>query len=92
MYSDKKYRKFKRRMGKLTIYVVRKKFDGTENISHSVSAPCFNCTKKIKEIGIKKIVYVDINGNITKCLSKNYYTSFVSSGYRDMIVENINVD
>lgn len=92
MYSDKKQRKFRRRMGKLTIYVVRKKNDGTENISHSVSAPCFNCTKKIKEIGIKKIVYVDINGNITKCLSKNYYTNFVSSGYRVIAKKNIYVD
>jgi deoxycytidylate deaminase len=80
----------KRKMGKLTIYVVRKKYDCAE--THSISAPCCNCTKKIKEIGIKKIVYVDINGNITKCLSKNYSTEFISSGYRRFAKKNVSTD
>ena len=79
-------------MGKLTIYVIRKKNDGTENIKHSVSAPCSNCTNKIKEIGIKKIVYVDLKGNITKCLSKNYSSDFISSGYRVIAKKNVSCD
>ncbi len=68
-------------MKKLTIYIARYK-PSTENISGH-SAPCYNCLCKIKQLGIKKIVYVDNEGNIQKCLSKNYTTDYISVGYRE---------
>jgi deoxycytidylate deaminase len=67
-------------MKKLTIYIARYK-SSTENISGH-SAPCSNCLCKIKQLGIKKIVYVDSKGTIQKCLSKNYTTEYMSVGYK----------
>ena len=51
-------------MKKLTIYIARYK-PSTKNISGH-SAPCSNCLCKIRQIGIKKIVYVDANGMVQK--------------------------
>jgi len=67
-------------MKKLTIYIAR--YKPSTNISGH-SAPCSNCLRKIKQLGIKKIVYVDSEGNIQKCLSKNYKTDYISVGYRE---------
>ena len=81
--------KVRRRMRKMTIYVARYK-SSTQNLSGH-SAPCSNCLCKIKETGIKKIVYADENGNIQKCLTKNFETDFVSMGYREYSRQNIEV-
>ena len=77
-------------MNKLTMYVVRYK-SSTRNIS-GTSAPCTNCIKKINQIGIKKIVYIDKNGIIKKCLTNNYNTEYISSGYKEYYKQNIIVD
>ncbi len=67
-------------MKKLTIYIARYK-SSTKNISGH-SAPCSNCLCKIKQLGIKKIVYVDSDGQIKKCLTNKFSTNYVSVGYR----------
>jgi deoxycytidylate deaminase len=76
-------------MKKLTIYIVKHKHSSIMSIE---SSPCFNCTKKIKELGIKKIVYVDKFNNIQKCLSYNYFSNYISPGYEEYIKNNIFVD
>jgi deoxycytidylate deaminase len=86
MYYDAK---FKRKMKKLTIYIARYK-TSTKGVSGH-SAPCSNCIKKIKHIGIKKIVYIDAEGNIQKCLSKNYFTDHICPGYKEFYKQNISV-
>jgi len=87
MYYDAKC---KRKMNKLTMYIVRYKIS-TKNISGH-SAPCSNCIKKINQIGIKKIVYIDNDGTIKKCLSNNYHTDYISPGYKEYYKQNIFVD
>ena len=77
-------------MNKLTMYIVRYKIS-TKNTS-GTSAPCLNCIQKINQIGIKKIVYVDNDGIIKKCLSNNYYTEYISPGYKEYNKQNIVVD
>jgi hypothetical protein len=47
---------------------------------------------KIKEIGIKKIVYCDRVGHIHKCLAKNYYTDYITPGYTEYQKINVSVD
>ena len=86
MYSNSKFR---RRENKLTIYIARYKSSDKQTSGHS--APCSSCLKKIKKIGIKKIVYVNENGEIINCLSKNFNTDYISSGYREYMKKNINV-
>ena len=77
-------------MNKLTMYIVRYKIS-TKDIS-GTSAPCSNCIKKINQIGIKKIVYIDNAGGIKKCLSNNYHTDYISPGYKAYYKQNIFVD
>ena len=81
--------KFRRKMKKLTIYIARHRHSTSWS---SESRPCCNCTKKIKQLGIKKIVYVDKRGNIQKCLSHNYFSNHICPGYKEYIKKNIHVD
>ena len=76
-------------MKKLTIYIARYK-PSTKNISGH-SAPCSNCLCKIRQIGIKKIVYVDANGVVQKCLTNRFSTDYISVGYREYARNNIKV-
>jgi deoxycytidylate deaminase len=66
-------------MNKLTIYIVRHRYY-KNNSGHS--EPCSNCLQKIKQVGIKKIVYVGHDGKIIKCKTKNYHTDYICPGYR----------
>ena len=73
----------------LTLYVVRYLKTGKNYCGHS--APCVNCTEKIKRSGIKKIVYIDENCNIIKKQVKNYNSNFITSGYRTYSRNNVSV-
>lgn len=66
-------------MRKLTIYIARHKH--VTNKSGN-SEPCAHCTKEIKRIGIKKIVYVDKIGNIHKVLTNKYENDYITAGTR----------
>lgn len=77
-------------MNKLTMYIVRYKNSTKSASGHS--APCSNCIKKINQVGIKKIVYIDNTGVIKKCLSNNYYTEYVTPGYKQYHDRNIFVN
>ncbi len=76
-------------MRKLTIYVARHS-NLTTKSGHS--EPCYHCTKEIKRIGIKKIVYVDKLGEIQKKLTVNYKNDYICPGYKEYARQNIKVD
>ena len=82
-------RKMRRKMKKLTIYIVKHRPSTTHSAE---SKPCSHCAKEIKRLGIKKIVYVDAFGEVKKKLSKNYHTDYVCPGYKELARLNIKAD
>ena len=81
--------KNQRKMSKLTIYVARYK-SSVKYSGHS--RPCSHCTKEIKRIGIKKIVYADVNGEIQSCLTCKYTNDHICPGYIEYAKQKIKVD
>jgi deoxycytidylate deaminase len=76
-------------MRKLTIYIVKHR----PSTRHSAeSRPCHHCTKEIKRLGIKKIVYVDAFGEINKKLTRDYHTDYICPGYKEYARLNLKVD
>ena len=76
-------------MKKLTIYIVKHR----PSTKHSAeSKPCPHCTKEIKRLGIKKIVYVDAFGTVKKRLTRKYHTDYVCPGYKEYARLNVKVD
>ena len=76
-------------MNKLTIYIVKHR----QSTKHSAeSKPCSHCTKEIKRLGIKKIVYVDAFGKVKKKFSRLYHTNYVCPGYKELARQNIKAD
>ena len=63
---------------KVTIYVVR--LGNDDEIRES--APCINCSNKLKEFNIKRIVYSNSRGRYTAHKCCNYNTTHVSHGER----------
>jgi len=84
-YDRKQKRKYKLKK-KYTMYIVR--YKKGEN---AYSAPCANCAAKIKQVGIKKIVYCNVAGEIQKENMNNFNSNFLSSGYREYARKNIEV-
>ena len=87
-YKYKKYYNYKfinKNIKNGTLYVVRINNNGELRSS----APCINCYNTILKVGIKKIVYSDVHGNIISCYTKNYNIIHESYGYRYMIKYNI---
>lgn len=81
--------KLKRKMKKLTLYIVKHRHSTTYSAE---SKPCSHCTKEIKRLGIKKIVYVDAFGTVTKKLTRKYNTNYVCPGYKEYARLKVNVD
>lgn len=78
-----------RKMRKLTIYIVKHR----RSTKHSAeSKPCSHCAKEIKRLGIKKIVYVDAIGGVTKTNSRDYHTDYICPGYKEYARINVKVD
>ena len=46
------------------------------------SAPCVDCSTKMKELGIKKIIYSNSEGELTSCKMSKYYTNKQTTGRR----------
>ena len=87
-YKFKKYDNYKfikKNIKNGTIYVVRINNNG--NLCSS--APCINCYNIISKVGIKKIVYSDIDGDIISCYTKNYNIKHISYGGRYMLKYHI---
>ncbi len=81
--------KLRRKLKKLTIYIVKHR----PSTKYSAeSKPCSHCTKEIKRLGIKKIVYVDAFGKVNKKLTSKYYTDYVCPGYKELARLNIKAD
>ena len=62
---------------KLTIYVARVSSQGTRD-----SAPCADCSQKMKELGVKNIVYTNSEGGLTACKVVDYHSAKRSTGRR----------
>tara|TARA_B100000085_G_C18141018_1_gene349378 strand:+ start:241 stop:447 length:207 start_codon:yes stop_codon:yes gene_type:complete len=62
---------------KITLYVARVSSQGTRD-----SAPCADCSQKMKELGVKKVVYTNAEGGITSCKVVDYNTTRRSTGRR----------
>ena len=63
---------------KIKIYVVRT--DKQNNIRDS--APCVDCTKILKALNIKKIIYSNNQGNFISINPEDYTTQHVTLGRR----------
>jgi len=62
---------------KLTLYVARVSSQGMRD-----SAPCADCSQKMKELGVKKVVYTNSEGGLTACKVSEYETTRRSTGRR----------
>ena len=82
-------RKMRRKMKKLTIYIVKHRPSTTHSAE---SKPCSHCAKEIKRLGIGKIVYVDAFGGVTKTNSRDYHTDYICPGYKEYMRLNVRVD
>ena len=75
-------------MKKLTIYIVKHR----PSTKHSAeSKPCSHCAKEIKRLGIKKIVYCNVHGEVQKENMSDFNSNFLSSGYREYARKNIDL-
>jgi len=77
---ENKYRNCPRKLSRITLYIARvdKKIKGTMFLS----APCIDCSRKIKELNIKTIVYTCDDNNIKKCSMCNFNTDHICYGSR----------
>ena len=64
-------------MKKIKLYIVRLNSEGELKDSR----PCVNCYNKIKELGIRKIIYSTADSTIEKKNVSDYYTERPSFGY-----------
>ena len=64
-------------MKKIKLYIVRLNRDGELKDSR----PCVNCYNKIKEFGIRKIIYSTADSCIECKKVSEYYTERLSFGY-----------
>ena len=46
------------------------------------SAPCADCSQKMKELGVKKVIYSNAEGGLTACKVSEYTTTRRSTGRR----------
>ncbi len=86
-YDRKQQRKYKLKK-KYTMYIVRYK-RGNEH--SACSTPCANCTAKMKQVGIKKVVYCDVHGEVQKENMSTFNSNFLSSGYREYARKHISL-
>lgn len=68
----------------MTMYVVRIGPNGMKD-----SAPCVDCSTKMKELGIKKIIYSNSDGELTACKMSDYHTTKKTTGRRMSRLINI---
>ena len=64
-------------LGRTNIYVVRSDRGGDK---YKDSAPCARCTKFMKSLNIKNIIYSNEYGTLTKCRVRDYETTYNSHG------------
>lgn len=68
----------------MTMYVVRIGPNGMKD-----SAPCVDCSTKMKELGIKKLIYSTSDGELTACKMSDYHTTKKTTGRRMSTLINI---
>lgn len=60
-------------------YILKDKIES--NIHES--APCYHCSKYIKNIGIKRIFWSNNEGKLVSCNANKYNTNHISKGNRN---------
>jgi deoxycytidylate deaminase len=65
-------------MKKLKLYIVR--IDGKGELRDS--RPCLSCFNKLKELGIKKVIYSTQDSKIESKKMSEYHTDRPSFGYK----------
>jgi tRNA(Arg) A34 adenosine deaminase TadA len=63
---------------KITLYIARITNMNTLNCS----TPCMNCYNTMKEFGIKRVIYSDHDGELTKTAMCDFISTFNSSGQK----------
>lgn len=64
-------------LGKISMYVVRRHPSGDK---YKDSAPCARCTKFMKSLNIKNLIYSNEDGTLTKLRLRDYETNYNSQG------------
>ena len=64
-------------LGRISMYVVRKDKYGNK---YKDSAPCARCTRFMKSLNIKNLIYSNADGTLTKCRVRDYETTYISQG------------
>jgi hypothetical protein len=70
---------------KVTLYVVR---SDRHNVIKG-SAPCIDCLKVIKSLGIKKIIYSTDEGTFIEVKGSEYNTTYLTLGRRLLMSNGI---
>ena len=67
---------------KITVYSMRLGKDGMKD-----SAPCLNCFNCMRQLGVKRVVYVENSKLISKKI-KDYTTNYTTTGNRVKVTGN----
>lgn len=66
----------------MTVYSMRLGKDGMKD-----SAPCMNCFNCMKQLGIKRVVYVE-NNKLKSTKIRDYSTEYITTGNRHIFTDN----
>ena len=66
--------------GKISLYVVRQ--NSNSDYKYIDSAPYERCSRFMKILQIKNIIWSDENGRLSKCRVRDYKTTHISKGNR----------
>lgn len=66
----------------MTVYSMRLGKDGMK-----ASAPCINCFNCMKQLGVKRVVYVE-NNKLKSTKIKDYSTKYTTTGNRHTFTDN----
>lgn len=64
----------------MVVIRISKDLNGKTKLSNS--APCKNCTEKMRNMGIKKLAFSNEKGEIVTCKLRDYETDHISSGQK----------
>ena len=72
---------------KITLYIARLTSTNTLNCS----APCINCYNAMQKFEIKRVIYSDHGGTVTKTVMRNLNCTFNSSGQKAINAKRVSL-
>jgi len=79
MNMDKRYNM---KWSKITVYVLRVKFDADKNAYYSLSKPCIECTKALRKVNVRNVCW-SVGGNMFEsCRPCDLRSHHLSRKYR----------